>query len=90
MTLVNGETCTLTVLATQVSDQDANDPPDNMVMDFTVGFTPYDVCAASYTPIYSIQGSGMNAAITGTVTTKGVVVGDFEGQPPPAASTSRT
>jgi len=77
--LTDGENCTLTVLANQVSDQDANDPPDNMVFNFTVGFTPFDVCAATYTPIYAIQGSGLSAAITGIVTTKGVVVGDFEG-----------
>jgi hypothetical protein len=78
-TLVNGETCTLTVLANQVTDQDGNDPPDNMVTNFVVGFTPYDVCTASYTPIYDIQGSGAGTPIPGTVTTKGVVVGDFEG-----------
>ena len=36
-------------------------------------------CAQTYTPIYQIQGSGLSAAITGTVTTQGVVVGDFEG-----------
>jgi predicted extracellular nuclease len=36
-------------------------------------------CALSYTPIYQIQGSGLSAAITGNVTTQGVVVGDFEG-----------
>lgn len=36
-------------------------------------------CAQSYTPIYQIQGSGLSAALTGTVTTQGVVVGDFEG-----------
>jgi hypothetical protein len=36
-------------------------------------------CAATYTPIYDIQGSGLSAAITGNVTTQGVVVGDFEG-----------
>ena len=77
--LANGESCTLTVLADQVSDQDTNDPPDTMVTNFAVGFTPFDVCAAAYTPIYDIQGSGLSAAITGTVTTKGVVVGDFEG-----------
>ncbi|MBK9925000.1 MAG: ExeM/NucH family extracellular endonuclease [Anaerolineales bacterium] len=76
--LVNGETCTLTVLSDQVSDQDGNDPPDNMVLNFVVGFTAYDVCS-DYTPIYSIQGSGLSAAITGNVSTKGVVVGDFEG-----------
>ena len=36
-------------------------------------------CAQTYTPIYQIQGSGTAAAITGNVTTQGVVVGDFEG-----------
>ena len=38
-----------------------------------------DPCQLTYTPIYDIQGSGASAAITGTVTTEGVVVGDFEG-----------
>jgi predicted extracellular nuclease len=38
-----------------------------------------DFCALPYTPIYQIQGSGLSAAITGNVTTQGVVVGDFEG-----------
>lgn len=78
ITLTNGETCTLTVLKTQVSDQDNNDPPDNMVLDFTVGFSPFDVCTTTYTPIYEIQGNGPAAAITGAVTTQGVVVGDYE------------
>ena len=77
VTLVNGESCTLTVLANQVSDQDGNDPPDTMVTNVVVGFTAYDVCQ-DYTPIFAIQGSGLNAAITGTVSTRGVVVGDFE------------
>ena len=79
ISLTNGETCTLTVLANQVSDQDVNDPPDNMVMNFTAGFSPFDVCATAFTPIYTIQGSGLSTPIPGTVTTKGVVVGDFEG-----------
>jgi uncharacterized protein len=38
-----------------------------------------DACTQSFTPIYGIQGSGASAAITGNVTTQGVVVGDFEG-----------
>jgi uncharacterized protein len=38
-----------------------------------------DVCGQPYTPIYQIQGSGQTAAITGSVTTQGVVVGDFDG-----------
>jgi predicted extracellular nuclease len=79
ISLVDGEDCTLTVLANQVSDVDTNDPPDNMGMNFTVDFSAFDICAISYTPIYDIQGSGLFAAITGTVTTQGVVVGDFEG-----------
>jgi predicted extracellular nuclease len=36
-------------------------------------------CDDPYTPIYEIQGSGDSAAVTGTRTTEGVVVGDFEG-----------
>jgi predicted extracellular nuclease len=35
----NGETCTVKVFATQVTDQDANDPPDNMAADFSWNFT---------------------------------------------------
>ena len=79
---VGGENCTLTIVAANVTDQDTNDPPDNMVLDFTVGFTAFDVCAQPYTSIPAIQGSGATAATTGTVTTKGVVVGDYEGASP--------
>lgn len=39
-------------------------------------------CVEAYTPIYQIQGAGATAAITGTVTTQGVVVGDYEGASP--------
>ena len=35
----NGETCTVTVFAAQVTDQDANDPPDNMAANFVSSFT---------------------------------------------------
>ena len=79
VTLVHQDACTLTVLAAQVSDQDALDPPDNMAANHSVGFSPYDVCAATYTPAYQIQGSGSSVATPGNVTTKGVVAGDFEG-----------
>jgi len=78
VTLAHGETCTLTVVANQVNDQDGNDPPDQMAANVVVGFKAYDACS-DYTPIYAIQGSGASAAITGNVSTKGVVVGDFEG-----------
>lgn len=38
-----------------------------------------EACGDPFTPIYSIQGSGADAAITGNITTEGVVVGDYEG-----------
>ena len=78
-----GETCTLTVIDDKVTDQDANDPPDAMEADFTASFTTVaDVCTLAFTPIYSIQGSGATVALTGTRTTQGVVVGDYEGASP--------
>ncbi len=75
----SGDECTWTILASQVADQDTSDPPDTMVSDQVIRFAPMDMCLADTTATYDIQGSGPSAAITGNVTTKGVVVGDFEG-----------
>jgi len=75
---VDGDVCSLTVLASQVHDQDGIDPPDNMEVNFTVGFTAQDVCVQTFTPIYTIQGSGSATPIPGPVTTEGVVVGAFD------------
>jgi uncharacterized protein len=56
------------------------------VDDILVTSDPFDgtivPCAASDTPISAVQGSGATAAITGTVTVQGVVVGDYEGPSP--------
>lgn len=41
-----------------------------------------DVCDLPYTPIYQIQGTAFTTTITGTVTTRGVVIGDYEGASP--------
>lgn len=81
---VAGETCTATVVAGFVSDVDTNDPPDTMAADFVFSFsTPeVNVCDLPYTPIPQIQGSGATVALTGTQTTEGVVVGDYEGPSP--------
>ncbi|HEV8252618.1 MAG TPA: ExeM/NucH family extracellular endonuclease [Candidatus Limnocylindria bacterium] len=38
-----------------------------------------DSCGQPFDPIYDIQGAGLSAAMTGAVTTEGVVVGDNEG-----------
>jgi len=83
--LASGESCSLRIAGARVTDQDANDPPDAMPADAIVAFTtlvPTDVCALPFTPIYAIQGDGATAAISGTVTTQGVVVGDYEGPAP--------
>ena len=74
--------CTVSVAATSVTDQDTDDPPNSMAADFMLSFMvgePPNVCDDPFTPIYDIQGDGSAAAITGNLTTRGVVVGDFEG-----------
>ncbi|MCL4868282.1 MAG: ExeM/NucH family extracellular endonuclease [Anaerolineae bacterium] len=80
-----GDNCTVTILASQVTDVDDDDPPDNMVADYSFSFTTVavDVCESAYTPIYTIQGSGLSTPLAGqTVSTLGVVVGDYEGPSP--------
>jgi hypothetical protein len=82
-----GETCTLTVFAAQVTDQDTDDPPDNMAANFTSSFTTQAPLPAictnpnhpALTPINQVQGSGLTSPLSGTVVTvRGIVVGDFE------------
>jgi hypothetical protein len=82
--LPTGDSCTLTVRASAVSDADTVDPPDAMPADTVVRFTTAaaNPCEAPTTPIPVIQGSGATVARTGTVTTRGVVVGDYEGASP--------
>jgi uncharacterized protein len=74
------ESCTLTVDASLVTDVDANDPPDAMSANYVGSFTTgaVDPCAGAITPIFTIQGSGASATTTGVITTKGVVIGDYE------------
>jgi len=74
-----GETCTVTVVAANVSDDDLIDPPDYMAEDYTFSFDTVEACGDPFTPIYSIQGSGdASLLVDQTVTTEGVVVGDFQ------------
>jgi uncharacterized protein len=74
-----GESCAVTISAAQVADTDTNDPPDAMAADHSFTFGVGDPCAEPFTSIPAIQGNGPAAAITGNVTTEGVVVGEFEG-----------
>jgi hypothetical protein len=72
-------TCAATVVASQVNDADASDPPDLMTANYPFDFTTAaDVCNLPFTPVYTIQGSGASTPIPGAVTTRGIVVGDFE------------
>src|SRR5207237_5609505 len=71
---VQGETCTVTVFAANVTDQDTNDPPDNMAANYVFSFTT----VAPPTAIHDIQGAshvspkvGQNVSnVNGIVTAK--------------------
>ncbi|MGH3077008.1 MAG: lamin tail domain-containing protein, partial [Gaiellaceae bacterium] len=66
-----GESCTVTVVATQVADQDADDPPDQMAANHVFAFT---TTALPTTPIHDVQGSAHRSPLAGTtVNTQGVV-----------------
>lgn len=81
----NNETCTVTVIANQVTDVDTIDPPDNMAANYVFSFTTVasaGVCGDPFTSIPVIQGSGTASPLVGqSVTTEGVVTGDFQGTP---------
>lgn len=80
-----GESCTLEIVAANVTDQDNDDGPDAMAASHTVRFSvagQASACEAAYTPAYAIQGRGAATPLSGSVTTRGVVVGDFEGASP--------
>jgi predicted extracellular nuclease len=73
------ETCTVTVYAANISDVDTDDPPDLMEVDFSFTFNINSECGKPFTPIYDIQGAGLDTPYSDqTVITEGVVVGDFQ------------
>jgi hypothetical protein len=71
-----GETCTVTLVAAQISDQDATDPPDHPAADIVWSFTT--AAPATPTPIHEIQGLAhispkngqLVSSVTGIVTAK--------------------
>ncbi|MBC8032046.1 MAG: ExeM/NucH family extracellular endonuclease [Pyrinomonadaceae bacterium] len=76
------EVCTVTVDDAQIADVDTNDPPQNMTADYIFDFTTVDpaACGTAFTATYTIQSNGSASPIVGsTVTTEGVVIGDFQG-----------
>ncbi len=77
-----GESCTLTISAPNVTDQDLDDPPDAMAADHVVTFSVASdvVCGAPATLIHAVQGSGLASPIANQVVEiEGVVVGAFPG-----------
>jgi uncharacterized protein len=69
----NSETCTITVVAAQVTDQDSNDPPDAMTADYVFSFTT-EAPPPPPTPIHDIQGAGHLSPLAGqTLNTVGTV-----------------
>ncbi len=66
---------------TAVTDQDADDPPNDMAGDHTFTFTAIDIeaCGDPVTPIHDIQGTGLASPLVGqSVAIEGVVVGDYQ------------
>ncbi|HKR23115.1 MAG TPA: Ig-like domain-containing protein [Pyrinomonadaceae bacterium] len=64
-TFTNGELCTTTIIAAQVADQDANDPPDNMAANFVFSFTIDQAPAVTTTiPTNGATGVAANTNIT--------------------------
>ena len=79
---VSGETCTVTVFANQVTDQDGT--LDNMTSDYVFSFSTvsggFGACGDNATLISAIQGSGSSSPLNGVadVIIEGVVVGDYQ------------
>ena len=68
-----GETCTFTVFASQVTDQDTSDPPDNMASNFVSTF----ITVGPSVRIRDIQGAGhISPRVGQPVTTEGIVTAE--------------
>ena len=79
---LGGESCSVTVVAAKVTDQDSDDPPDEMAANHVFGFVvaPDIACGASATFIHQVQGTGLaSPMVNATVEIEGVVVGAYPG-----------
>ncbi|RMG74056.1 MAG: ExeM/NucH family extracellular endonuclease, partial [Chloroflexi bacterium] len=71
-----GETCTVTINATNVTDADTDDPPDNMAADYVFNFTV--ATPVVFDLIHDIQGSGAAVTGSGPFTVEAVVIADYQ------------
>ncbi|MGI8653732.1 MAG: ExeM/NucH family extracellular endonuclease [Pyrinomonadaceae bacterium] len=99
----NSETCTVTALAAQITDQDTNDPPDTMTVDYQFSFTTAALNLA-VTPncpgtLRTSQGTAASTAVSATDSDGTVISAAIVGTPPsgitldnftPASSTGGT
>jgi methionine-rich copper-binding protein CopC len=74
-----GELCTVTVLAAQVADNDANDPPNNMLADFPFSFTTDVSPSVTATTPTSGGGGGPSANVSITFSEPVNVTGSWFG-----------
>jgi uncharacterized protein len=77
-----GETCTVTVFAANVTDQDTDDPPNVMAANHVLTFTvAADIaCGPAPTFIHQVQGSGLTSPMVNSIVEfQGVVVGAYPG-----------
>lgn len=76
------ESCTVTVSAANVADQDGT--PNNMASDYVFSFTtsgqPFGMCGDAATYIHDVQGSGNSSPLNGVsgIILEGIVVGDYQ------------
>ncbi|HEX7171376.1 MAG TPA: ExeM/NucH family extracellular endonuclease [Candidatus Limnocylindria bacterium] len=76
--LVDEETCTVTIVAANVTDLDVVDPPDTMAADHVFSFTIGNICTTPSHLISDVQGPGATTPVAGqTVSVRGVVTADF-------------
>lgn len=78
-----GEVVYVTILADQVKDQDANDPPDHLHADYQFVFSiaSTTTCNSSATWISDVQGTGAVSPLEGqTVDVEAIVTAEFQEQ----------
>ncbi|MEO6122853.1 MAG: ExeM/NucH family extracellular endonuclease [Ilumatobacteraceae bacterium] len=78
-TLAASQTCTVTVVASLVTDLD--EPVAPMAADFTSTFSTVEtaICGDPATKIHAIQGTGLTTPLAGVHSIEGVIVGDYQG-----------
>ena len=72
-----GDGCSITILASQVTDQDGDPTP--MAADYTWGFEVASGCFSESTPIHDIQGTGLaSPLVTQVHSVEALVVADYQ------------